>query len=395
MPEIIPSFLARVNEAALLLGEAETVDLIADVKARLSIPQLRILIVGSAGVGRFSVTNTILGKPEMLPVSPVPKAPIGLHIGYDETTMAEAVTRDGVRIAMSVEDLHSLLTSYETALTRYNLVEVKTDSELLKSCELRIESIHTKRTLAEWKELLAGTDYVLLVLRAIALLSEQERAFIRDVLQPQFGLERVAIVLNQMDLVPYEDYSSISEHVRAFLGSYKSQPVLLEYAAAQASKGLLSGNIPADSGYEVFITLVKDDLVKQHSALKLAAVQQALEICLADVEDAAKRQMALLSTNESDLYKLLNKCNMQDQWLQARVKRVQQRAEFAINRLGKATFFSGIEGFSDTLKQQVANHFEVLSEKVQQAVADIYAQEIECLLPEPSGLKKGKRLLMR
>jgi hypothetical protein len=343
MPEIIQSFLARVNEAALLLGEAETVDLIADVKARLSIPQLRILIVGSAGVGRFSVTNTILGKPEMLPVSPIPKAPIGLRIGYGETTTIEAMTRDGTSITMPVEDLRSFLTSYETVAAKYDLIEVKTDDELLKNCELRIESIHTKRTFAEWKELLAGTDYVLLVLRAIALLSEQERAFIRDTLQPHFGLERVAIVLNQMDLVPDEDCSSISEYVRTFLGSYESQPILLEYSAAQASKGLLSGNIPVDSGYEVFITLVKDDLVKQRSALKSAAVQQALAICLADVEDAAKRQMTLLSTTDSDLHKLLNKCNMQDQWLQARVKRMQQRAEFAISRLGKATFFSGIE----------------------------------------------------
>lgn len=38
-----------------------------------------------------------------------------------------------------------------------------------------------------------------------ALLSERERHFVRDILKPNLGLERVAIVINQMDLVPEDE----------------------------------------------------------------------------------------------------------------------------------------------------------------------------------------------
>jgi hypothetical protein len=79
-------------------------------------------------------------------------------------------------------------------------VNIHAPSELLKTCDLRIAALDGARSPEAWRGLLAATDFVILVLRAPALLGLVEREFVREHLVP-FGLHRIAIVINQIDLV--------------------------------------------------------------------------------------------------------------------------------------------------------------------------------------------------
>ena len=361
MPETIQSFLDKVKEAAAVLGESDTIDLIAAVKNQTSTSKLRLLIVGSTGSGRFSVANFLLGQPELLPTSPIPKAAISLVVGYGEIEAAEVCAKNGVTTNSLVEKLRSFLTSSDTEANKYQHVMVKTNCDLLKTCELRIENINAKKTVADWKELLAGTDYAILVLKATALLSEQERQFVRDILKPSLGLERVAIVINQMDLVPDDERLSISEMVRTFLGPFESQPLLMEFAAAKANKAIRSGNVSAN-GYQVLSNFVKIDLVEKHSFLKSAAMHQAAEICLTEVAEAAVRQNSLISTNQIELQELLDKIDSQSQWLESRIQRAQQKVEVFINTLVKEEFFREIEEFGFALRQQLPDEIMLIKD---------------------------------
>ena len=354
MPETIQSFLDKVKDAAAVLGESDTIDLITAVKNQTSNSKLRLLIVGSAGSGRFSVTNFLLVQPELLPTSPIPKAAISLVVSHGEKDNAEVCAKNGVRTVIAVEKLRSFLTSPDTQANNYLNIEFKTNCDLLKTCELRIENINANKNITEWKELLAGTDYAILVLNATALLSEKERHFVRDILKPNLGLERVAIVINQMDLVPEDERLSISEMVRTFLGSFESQSVLMEFSAAKANKALKSGDVTTN-GYKVLSNFVKVDLVEKHSFLKSAAMHQAAEICLTEVTEVAVRQNSLISTNETELQELLDKIDSQSQGVESRIQRAQQKIETFVNTFIKEEFFREIEGFGFALRQQMSD----------------------------------------
>lgn len=362
MAETLQTFLTKVKEAALLLGELDTVNLITAVQQQTSAARLRLLIVGAPGSGRFALTNVLLGQPGLLPSSPLPRAPLPIQIGYGDAAGAAVTDRDGITAFLPTGDLRAFLTNPETDVSTYPALQVQTNSPLLKASDVRIETIGARHSASEWKELLANTDYVLLVLNAVALLSEQERRFIRDILRPACGLERVALIVNQMDLVAPDEQDAITEQVRAFLGRFESQPLLLACSAAQASAGLESGAMPASSGYDVLTRLVQDDLLGRQRALKIAAMRQAAALCLAELEATIQHRQALLATSEADLKKLLDQLDPQSHWLQTRTERSQHRIEAFVSILIKEQCLRDIEEFSTVLREQLPREIMSIQE---------------------------------
>ena len=353
MPEPIASFLAQIREAAQALEEAELLDLIAAVEEHTKQSTLHFLIVGLSGSGRSSLVNALLSQPKLLPTSPIPKAPIPLQLSYGETLSAEVQNGDGVKTSLAPDSLRSFLINPISYTSDYRLLDIKAPTDLLKSASFRLENIRGTRTPAEWKELLARTDYLFLTLKAVALLSEEERTFVREVLHASFGLERVTIVINQIDLIDEEEQPELVERVRTFLGPFESQPAIISFSATQSHQAADAEGGSPDSGYEAMMSLVKNDLGDQHQTLHATSLQQGAELCLAALEEAATRQQALLMTNETDLKALLGKIEAQQQWLPARVERVQQRVETFINTMLRGQFLQEIEGFSAALQQQL------------------------------------------
>jgi hypothetical protein len=360
------TLLTHIKDAAVLLNNQEIIDLVSTIQQQTGSPRLRLLIAGTPGSGRFSLANVLLKQPGLLPAVPIPRVPLGIRITYNDTSTIEGFASDGITSIIAPDKLRGFLTSAESDATQYEGLHVHTNSEILKTCDVCIETIGARRTAGEWKELLANTDFVLLVLNAVALLSEQERRFIRDILQPDFGLARVAIIINKMDMVAADERASIAELVRTFLGSFESQPLLLELSAAQASTALAEADelLLASSGYAALQQLVAHDLLERHRTLKAAALRQASELCLAELETAVKRQQALLATDEDDLQKLLDQLDPRSQWLQARAERAQHRIEAFVSTLLKEQLLRDMEEFSSRFRQQLPD--EILTvEKIE------------------------------
>lgn len=350
MSENIQSFLDQVKDVATVLEESEIIDLITVVENQISVSKLQLLVLGTIGSGRFSTTNVLLGQSKLLPISPIPKAPIPVNINYGETVTAEVAEKNGLKTVVPIEKLQTFLTNPHTNAATYQSVEIQTSCDFVKTSSLRIEAINNKRESKEWKEILAGTDYIILVLNAVALLSEPERKFIKDIIIPYFGLERVVILLNKIDLIPEDEKSSISELVKKFLGSFESQPILIDFSADKINQ---SDNKLIETGYEALINLLKSDLFKNFSHLKLAAIRQTLEICLTELEQAAALQNSLITTNEADIEDLLNKIKSKNQWLERRIEKAHNKVEAFINTIIKEQLLREIENFSLILKEQL------------------------------------------
>ncbi len=347
MPETYTTFLEQVRAAAQPLEEPELLELIAAAEKHHQRTTLSLLVVGLPGSGRSSLANILLGQPRLLPTSPIPKAPIPFEVQGAETSRIEVIGADATRTSLSPENLRPFLTGPTTQASKYEKVEIKAQSELLKSATLRVESI-SGRSPARWKELLAGTDYVFLVLKAVALLSEEERAFISDVLHP-FGLERVAIVINQIDLIDQEERASLVERVRTFLGPFESQPTVIEFSALHANHSQEEEQHP----YEQMMQRARTDLIAQQHQLRAETQRQSAQMCLEALEDVATRQRALAATSEDELKGLLKRIESQQNWLPSRVERMQQRVETFTNTLLRDELLREVEGFSASLREQL------------------------------------------
>jgi len=355
MSEMMQAFLHRVQMAAAVLEDAATNDLIANVLQQTQVSQLRILIVGPTGVGRCSIANVLLRQPDLLPTSIIPKIPISISLSYGETRLAQVVMKDRKTKAIAAEQLGAFLTNHDADVQQYECLHFRINADLLKKSEFRLESIQSQHTPGEWKELLAITDYTLFVLKATALLSEQERRFIKDILLPYFGLERVAIVLNQIDLVPEEEREEVMARVQTFLGSFATTPLLIEFSAAQAKKRMDEENILGNGRHieDALLTLVQYDLITQHTSLKSAALRQAAELCLTEVARVAAHRVSLVTVSKKELVALRKRCDTQSEWLQGRIAASQQKVDTFINTLVKGEFFLEIDQFSADVRAQL------------------------------------------
>ncbi len=115
-------------------------------------------------------------------------------------------------------------------------LEIRAPSRLLEAFDLHIDSIDTERTVSEWRESLSLSDYVILLLNAVALLSEREKQFVSEVLAPvssgtRRGWERIAVVVNKIDLLDSEEQQQALQYVWRFLGPFGKQPAILTVSA--------------------------------------------------------------------------------------------------------------------------------------------------------------------
>ncbi len=205
----------------------------------------------------------------------------------------------------------------------------------------------------EWLALLAAADYTIMVLNATALLSQQERWFLSELLHGHYGLQRVALVINQMDLIPEEERASISDLVRAFLGPLHNQPAMVEFSAARARAGLASGEMPADCGFEELSYLVAGDLIASTLALRTTAAVRGAGLILAALSEAVARQQALLSLDQEHLQERLSLLDVNSQRMQALIARAQSRLTLFVATLLKEQMLREIEAFGRTLKEQL------------------------------------------
>lgn len=360
----VKDFLIRAERAAHDLGDQATLELIQSLRTQGTAPRLRLLVVGASGTGRFGVVNSVLGKSEVLPSTSLPQAPLPVVVCYGPTTTVEVVRSDGLSIALPEAALGNFLTSAETDLAAYQTVHIAAPVDLLKIIDLRIESIDSDRTPADRKEILAGSDYALLVLRATALLSDREKRFVRDVLTPWFGLQRVAVILNQMDLVPEQERDSVIALTRAFIGSFENPSPILPYSAVAAASGTQVNAGGPDAVYADLVEFLSVDLLHRHGDLKSASMWRTAETCLAELSRAAERQRALLMMDEDEMQRLLDRSQSRSEWVGERIGRAQNRINLYIKTVVKERFLREVEGFAQAIRTHLPSEIEPIQDMV-------------------------------
>lgn len=337
----ISSMLEEIADLAGALEQSRMPETIARVLEHRRAPKLQLLVVGSVGSGRSTLTNILLRRPDLLPESPIPKPPVGIDLRHGERISAIRMGTDDSRTVIPGERICSVLT--ETNGGHGERVVIQAPCDLLEMCDLRIESLEAPLSSPDWRAVLDSMDYVILLLNGAALLSDAERRFLRDHLAAEVGLERVALVVTHMDLVPEEERDSILELLRRFLGPFQSQPAILDLSLRAIAGGDLGG-----AGYDALTTLM-NDLVEHRAPMRDAAMQQMLSALLDDLESAATELEALYALEEEDVQRVQEAIASRRTWLEWRIERVQGRVEAFVDTLLKEQLLRKIEGFSEAV----------------------------------------------
>ncbi|HLJ67561.1 MAG TPA: hypothetical protein VKX16_09405, partial [Chloroflexota bacterium] len=351
----LPDILAQLECVATDLDERDELDLIAAVRAHGDSARLQLLIAGSTGAGRASLANVLLEHPGLLPQSAIPKTPVSIAVRAGPSLAIEAVGNDGLKTSLPAAQLRAFLTADGGGFQR---LEIRSPDELLSMCELHIEAIDGAQTAREWQERLTGIDYAILVFNATALLSDAERRFVREYLVPLLGLERVAVIVNQVDRVPVEERESLLELVRTFLGPFESQPAILALSAAQAGGALESG---IDPGYDALMTLL-EDLLSRHAPLRAGTVRRALERSTTLLTAAAARRQAFDALDEREIEALRHTVDARQEWLRERIARMQNRVSAFVAILIKERLLRDIEEFGEVFRRRLPDEIASIDE---------------------------------
>jgi hypothetical protein len=352
MTQTAQQFLTKIEEAATALGDQAAREFIQTMCSQMPSGNLKLLVVGATGTGRCSIINALLGRPKLLPISTLPKAPITIIVSHGPTIRVEAMSTDGLTDTLSEAKLRALLTSSESSPGKYHSIHITADADCLQTSDIRIESLDAERTPEQWKQVMAGIDYAIVILKATAILSEVERRFFKEVLGPYFGLERVAIVINQMDLIPADECESVEALVRTFLGAFSAQSPIMPVSTPPARITAGAGSV--HSRRRDLIRFMRDDLLECAGKLKSAAMRQIAEMCLAELSTGAARQAKLLELSASQLQTLRERSRIESEWVQQRVQRAQNRGALFVGSVLKEHFLREVEGFGQALRSHVS-----------------------------------------
>jgi hypothetical protein len=344
------SMLEEIADIAGILDRPHMLEIIEGVLEHKRAAKLQLLVVGSVGSGRSTLANILLRRPDLLPESPIPKPPVGIEVQHGERISAIRVGADDSRTALPAGRLRAVLTEPDGGHGEH--VVVQAPSDLLEMCDLRIESLEAGLSSSGWRAVLGSTDYVILLLNGTALLSNAERQFVRDRLATEVGLERVALVVTHMDLVPEDERDSILGLLTTFLGPFQSQPAILGLSLRDIARGG-----PDAAGYDALMTLM-NDLLEQRAPIREAAMQQMLAALLDEVESAATEIEALYSLEEEDVRRVQEGIVSQRAWLERRIERVQGRIEAFVDTLLKEQLLRQIEGFGEAVRTRLPQEID-------------------------------------
>lgn len=339
----LPFALQRLREAAEAIEDERASRVVASLEQYAAQPKLQLLVLGAGGSGRSTLVNTLLGSPDLLPRSPLPKAPLSvvLRLGADVTL--EATTHHGIRTALPPSSLREIL--YDPA-GAHREVEICAPAAILHTCEIRIEPLEAARSADEWRDLLSRTDFTILLLRAPALLSTAERSFVRDYLVEGFGLERVALLVNQMDLVEEEERGAVLDALSRFLGPFESRPVILDVSLARPGSDVAA------------LERLMRDVVERHRELREAGLTTLLDTALEELDRGAERREALLSLDADQARRIRQTLSARGEWLEERIGRMRHRVSTFIGTLLKERANRDVEEFGVTFRRRLPAEIE-------------------------------------
>ena len=141
MGTFLPAILDRLDDLANELGDEAVREALDAIRELYDAPKLQVLVAGSTGAGRASVVDALLMTPDLIPQSPLPKAPVSLFVRYAPSEIVQTMGTDGTRSALQPSQLRGLLTGEGARGGRYAGVDIRAPFELLTVCDFRIEAL--------------------------------------------------------------------------------------------------------------------------------------------------------------------------------------------------------------------------------------------------------------
>ena len=198
--------LARLAEAAELLGVAEVRDLAAEGTGRLQALRLEVAVVGEFKRGKSSLLNALVGR-EVLPVGVLPLTAVPTVIEQGEEALVVEYT-DGRQEQHPLRQLASFVTEEANPGNRLGVIRVtaRLHTPLLDAGVRLVDtpgvgSVHEHNTRST-DAYLPNLDAAVLVTSADPPISAGERAFLERVLAHAV---RLFVVLNKADYLAAGD----------------------------------------------------------------------------------------------------------------------------------------------------------------------------------------------
>jgi GTP-binding protein EngB required for normal cell division len=198
--------LARLAEAAELLGVAEVRDLAAEVTGRLQALRLEVAVVGEFKRGKSSLLNALVGR-EVLPVGVLPLTAVPTVIEQGEEALVVEYT-DGRQEQHPLRQLASFVTEEANPGNRLGVIRVtaRLHTPLLDAGVRLVDtpgvgSVHEHNTRST-DAYLPNLDAAVLVTSADPPISAAERAFLERVLAHAV---RLFVALNKADYLAAGD----------------------------------------------------------------------------------------------------------------------------------------------------------------------------------------------
>jgi GTP-binding protein EngB required for normal cell division len=198
--------LARLAEAAELLGVTDVADLAAEVAGRLQSLRLEVAVVGEFKRGKSSLLNALVGR-EVLPVGVLPLTAVPTVLEQGEEALVVEYS-DGRQEQHPLGQLASFVTEEANPGNRLGVARVtaRLHTPLLDAGVRLVDtpgvgSVHEHNT-ATTDAYLPSLDAAVLVISADPPISAAERAFLERVLAHAV---RLFVVLNKADYLAAGD----------------------------------------------------------------------------------------------------------------------------------------------------------------------------------------------
>ncbi|HWI61319.1 MAG TPA: hypothetical protein VNT75_05765 [Symbiobacteriaceae bacterium] len=345
------------GELCSLAGLLERPDLARQVEIMASAAETgkaTLLIIGGNGNGRCSVANRLLGDENLLPVTP-DKATAPLRVTYGQSDVF--AVRSGVGLPRGVASRAELLELYRNpALVNGGLesVSLQSGSELLKCCDLLVESLDAVRPVEAWRELVAGVDFVLLVTSGLAALNQRERSFITDAVAPTIGVARLGVLVNQMDHVTEQE--AVLNYVSASFRSLGAPGLVLACSAAKPGKRSQDPEVAA-----LQLVLTEKVLPAVTAGLRgapAASLAGKLPLWLDQLEATARDQDRLAGLDLTRFDRQLAGCTAAEALVEKRAATLRAQIEVLVNLIVREDFLHHVHqfrlAFSESLEEEVA-----------------------------------------
>jgi GTPase SAR1 family protein len=352
--------LSRLEDYCGELGLTSGLEMIREVKERVSNQSFSIAIVGEFKRGKSTLINALLGQ-EVLPTDILPCSATLNRITYGVTPSVKVTFKDGREEAVAIDRLPEYVTKLtsESEQTAANVAEA-TVFYPVNYCMNNVDIIDTpglnddKNMTDVTLSVLPKTDAAIMTIMATSPFSDYERDFLENKLLTS-DMGRVLFVVTRIDSYDDEDdvkrvLDSITARIEKYImekaektygadspefANFKrkiGKPRVFGISAKQAIKGKLSGNAEMleRSRFPVFERELERFLTEERGAVLIQVPLNRITACASEILQAIQMRESAIGMKKEEFEASLQKAR-------AEFEEIRAKKTDEINRLAEAS----------------------------------------------------------